>query len=230
MKKIIAVVFAREKSKGLKNKNLLKFNNISLVELAIKQAKSIKLINEVYISSDSKKIIKNAVKQKAIVPFIRPKKLASDKSAEILSWKHFINYLKKKRIKADYIVSIPPTAPLRSSSDIKNCIKLAIKKKYDVVLTITKSSKNPFFNMLMKKNNKFKLMINKNTFFRRQDAPTFFDITTVCYVFKPDFIENNNNLFSGKLGFVNVPKERAIDIDDKVDFKIASLLSKYGKN
>ena len=99
MKKIIAVVFAREKSKGLKNKNLLKFNNISLVELAIKQAKSIKLINEVYISSDSKKIIKNAVKQKAIVPFIRPKKLASDKSAEILSWKHFINYLKKKELK-----------------------------------------------------------------------------------------------------------------------------------
>ena len=34
------------------------------------------------------------------------------------------------------------------------------------------------------------------------------------------------NVLSGKVGFVNIPKERAIDIDDKIDYKIASIFSK----
>ena len=35
----------------------------------------------------------------------------------------------------------------------------------------------------------------------------------------------NKNLFSGKTGFVVIPKHRATDIDDKTDYKIAKFLS-----
>ena len=124
----IGVIFARGNSKGIKNKNLLKFKNISLVEHAVRQAKKIKILKQVYISSDSKKIIKAAKKQKAIVPFIRPRKISNDKSPEILAWRHFVEYLISKNISVDYIVSIPTTSPLRKLSDIQNCINLAKKK------------------------------------------------------------------------------------------------------
>jgi len=36
---------------------------------------------------------------------------------------------------------------------------------------------------------------------------------------------NNKNIFRGKTGLVLMPKERAIDIDDKFDYKIAKFLS-----
>ena len=35
----------------------------------------------------------------------------------------------------------------------------------------------------------------------------------------------NKDLYYGKTGFVIIPKERAIDIDDKIDYKIAKYLS-----
>jgi len=224
---IVAFIFARGGSKGLKNKNLLKFKNKSLLGNAILHAKKSKLIKEIFVSTDSLKIKNEAIKYNALVPFLRPKKLASDKSPEIDSWKHAINFLNQKlNIYPDYIVSVPTTAPLRNVSDINKCIAEAVKKKLDLVIAITESQKNPHFNMLEFKNNKFKIINKNKNFYRRQDAPKFFDITTVCYVFKTKYIKKTNNIFSGKIGYVEIPRERAIDIDNYLDLKIAKLLSK----
>ena len=66
---IIGAVFARGNSEGVKNKNLLKFKGKSLVGHAVNQAYASRYINKVFISSDSKKIINEAKKYKAIVPF-----------------------------------------------------------------------------------------------------------------------------------------------------------------
>ena len=61
---------------------------------------------------------------------------------------------------------------------------------------------------------------------RRQDSPICFDITTTGYVCNPNYILNNSNLFSGKIGGYELPKDRSIDIDDHVDFHIAEALFK----
>mgnify|MGYP001341576500 CR=1 FL=1 len=71
----------------------------------------------------------------------------------------------------------------------------------------------------------FRLKFKKNKeVFRRQDAPKYYDITTVGYVTRPDFILTKKNLFSGKVKSIIVPKERAIDIDDLTDALIAEFL------
>jgi len=224
---IVAFIFARGGSKGLKNKNLIKFRNKSLLGNAILHAKKSILIKKIFVSTDSLKIKKEAIKYGALVPFLRPKKLASDNSPEIDSWKHAVNFLNHKLdIYPDYIVSVPTTSPLRNVSDINKCITEAVNKKLDLVIAIAESQKNPYFNMLEFKKNKFKAIKKKKIFYRRQDAPKFFDITTVCYVFKTKYIKKTNNIFSGKIGYVEIPRERAIDIDNHLDYKIAKLLSK----
>lgn len=226
---IIPFIFARGNSKGIKNKNLLKFNNTTLLGNAILQARKIKFAKKIFVSTDSIRIKKEALKYKAQVPFIRPKNLATDASPEIYAWRHAIDFLNNKLdIFPDYIVSVPTTSPLRRISDINKCLILAIKNKLDMVFAITNSHKNPHFNMLIKKKGKLQIAIKKNKkISRRQDAPKSFDLTTVCYVFKPNYIKSNLNLFSGKVGYVNVPKQRAIDIDDIWDYRIATSLNKY---
>jgi len=225
---IVPVIFARGNSKGIKNKNLLKFNGTTLLGNAILQARKIKYAKKVFVSTDSIKIRKEALKHNAEVPFIRPKYLSTDTSPEIYAWRHVVDFLNNKlNIFPDYIVSVPTTSPLRRISDINKCLSLAIKNKLDMVFSIANSSKNPHFNMLLKKNGKLNIAIKKNKkILRRQDAPKSFDLTTVCYVFKPNYIKNNLNLFSGKVGYVYVPKQRAIDIDDKWDYRIAISLNK----
>lgn len=216
--KIIGLICARGNSQGIKNKNLLKFKKTTLIGNSIKQALKSKYINRVIVSTDSAKIAKEAIKNKAEVPFIRPKKLSNNKSPEIKAWRHAISFLNKKN-DIDFIVSVPTTSPLRKVSDIDDCVKKAIKNKLDIVFTVTSSGKNPYFNIVQLKNKKLTLACStKKKVYRRQDAPKCYDLTTVCYVFKPNYVINNDNLFKGKVGMIEVPKKRAIDIDHIEDY------------
>ena len=194
--KVIGIIFARGNSKEIKNKNLLKFRKTTLLGNSIRQAFASKYIKRVIVSTESTKIAKEALKNKAEVPFKRPKMLARDSSPEIKSWRHAIKILNKDK-DIDYIASIPTTAPLRSTSDINKCISFAIKKKLDIVFSVTKSSKNPYFNILKEKNKKLGIVCkNKKTIDRRQEAPQCYDLTTACYVFKPSYIKKTLDLFS----------------------------------
>jgi len=53
-----------------------------------------------------------------------------------------------------------------------------------------------------------------------------FDMATVAYVASPEFVLTKNALFEGQVRAVEVPPERAIDIDTLLDFKIAEFLLK----
>ena len=59
---------------------------------------------------------------------------------------------------------------------------------------------------------------------RRQDTPTVFDMATVAYVARPKFVMTHDAMFEGRVRQVNIPAERAIDIDTLLDFRIAECL------
>ena len=106
------------------------------------------------------------------------------------------------------------------------CLNL-LDKETDVVVTITNSSRSPYFNMVSKKDGYIKLLMeSEQNFSRRQDVPLVYDMTTVAYVARPNFIKNNSKVFDGRVKAALIPKERAVDIDDEMDFKIAEMLIK----
>ena len=95
--KILGVVPARKGSKGIKDKNLLKIKNKSLVEIAIREAKKSKLIKDISISTDSFKIVKIAKKLKISVPSLRPANLSGDKTNIFKVLNYELNYWEKKK-------------------------------------------------------------------------------------------------------------------------------------
>mgnify|MGYP001164150906 FL=1 len=97
-KKVLCVIPARKGSKGLRNKNIKKLNKIPLIAWSILTAKKCKLIDEIIVSTDCPKISKIAMKYGANAPFIRPKKLATDKASSFSVLKHAIDFFKKKKI------------------------------------------------------------------------------------------------------------------------------------
>ena len=62
--------------------------------------------------------------------------------------------------------------------------------------------------------------------YNRQLTSTLFDMTTLFYIVKVEFLIKNNYIFDGKIKYVEIPKSRSLDIDDQYDFKIAKLLIK----
>lgn len=228
-----ACIFARSGSKGMFKKNIQTFNGKPLISWTVELALQIRQINEVFVSTDSKEIAEIARAAGAIVPFIRPSELATDTSPEWHSWQHFIKFLADKDGKVpEVFLSLPPTSPLRSTIDVENCLQEFKKGGADFVVGITPSERNPYFNMVKKvEDNQVDLITHQgNKYSRRQDTPEVFDLTTVCYVGKPSIILTKNSIFEGKVVGVEIPRERAIDIDTELDFQIAEFLFKSKLN
>ena len=220
------LICARGGSKGIKNKNLRKIKGKSLVERSIIFAK--KFNNKIFLSTDSQKISNVGLKNKIEI-VSRPKNLATDNVGEILVWKHYVNWMKKKKIRNNFFISLPPTSPLRSLETVKKSIKMFKKGNYDVVVVVTKSRRSPYFNIVKRKKDYIQVFANKIKYVRRQDVPKTYDLTTIAYVINPIFLEKNkiNSIFDGKVGFVETKNIiETLDIDNNYDLKLAKFLLK----
>ena len=230
---MISLICARKNSKGLKKKNFQKINNESLFEIAAKQAIYLKkknIITQAFVSTDSKYLASKAKKIGLIVPFIRPKSLSGDIVSDLDVWKHFLSYMNFKNNKNDLLI-LPCTAPLRNFNDIQRGIKKFMNNKFDGLVSITETNHNPYFNMVIK-NFKNPTLINKiitNRINRRQEAPKVYNITTILYIAKFEYVMTTKNFYDGKIGYIEVPKNRSVDIDDYFDLKISRIL-KNDKN
>ncbi len=228
----VALIFARSGSKGLPGKNLKVLGDKPLIGIAIECALKISRIKRVIVSTDAEEIATVSRRYGAEVPFLRPVELALDSTPEWHAWQHALNYLKDfEGSLPKSMVSLPTTSPLRSVVDVDNCINEYEKGLSDVVVTITNSHRNPYFNMVKEDASGEFVLVNKpdQIITQRQHTPTVFDLTTVCYVANTQFVLTNNGIFEGKVGAVKVPQERAIDIDTEFDFEIAQALIKSGK-
>ena len=102
-RKIIAIIPARAGSKGIKNKNLLKIDNKTIVELTINSAKKSKYIDFIAVSTDSTKIQKISKKQNVWCEYLRPKKISLDQSSTYDAVKFALNKINNKFL---YIVEL----------------------------------------------------------------------------------------------------------------------------
>ena len=225
--KISAFIFARSGSKGVPGKNIRSFAGKPLIAWSIEQALAVKSIDEVIVSTDSEEIASIALEYGAKIPFIRPKDLATDDSPEWLSWRHALGSIQDIRgALPELMVSIPTTSPLRLPDDIQGSIDEFLAHDCDAVITTTEAHNSPYFNMIkLKENNEAELVISPNLLLAgRQKAPKVYNMTTVAYVIRPEFVLNHNSIFEGRVRAVNIPVERSIDIDTVLDFNIAEYL------
>jgi N-acylneuraminate cytidylyltransferase len=222
-----AFIFARGGSKGLPGKNIRPLGGKPLLAWSVEHALAVSRIDRVIVSTDSEEIAVVARAFGASVPFIRPAELARDESPEWLAWQHGLNYLlETEGAFPDAMVSVPATAPLRAPRDIENCLDVFEKGDADMVITVTDAHRSPYFNMVKANaDGTVGLVMPPNlAIARRQDAPAVFDIATVAYVARPDFVMAHDSAFQGRVRAVQVPSERAIDIDTLLDFRIAECL------
>ena len=223
--KTFAFIFARGGSKGVPGKNIRSLGGKPLLAHSIEIAQNINEISRIFVSTDDQDIADVGIKYGAEV-INRPTKFAQDNSPEWLAWLHAVEWLESKGELFDRFVSLPTTSPLRNKGDVIKCLNL-LDKQTDIVVTMTDTSRSPYFNMVSKEDGYIKLLMeSKEGYSRRQDVPKVYDMTTVAYVTRPNFIKSNEKLFDGRVKAVLVPKERAIDIDDEVDFKMAEMLIK----
>lgn len=222
-KRTFAFIFARGGSKGLPGKNIKELGGIPLLAHGIRLAQSMNCVERVFVSTDDARIADVATQFGADI-IDRPATLATDTASEWMAWQHAIKHVRSRGLDFDIFLSLPATSPLRNAQDVGNCLD-ALQADTDVVITVTPSTRSPYFNMVSTDATGFAhIVLGTAEFKRRQDVPPVYDITTVAYVARPDFILTHERIFEGRVRPVVVPKERAVDIDDEFDFKVAQAL------
>ena len=220
----MAVIPARSGSKGIKDKNIRSFCGKPLIFYAIQEAKKCKNLDRIIVSTDSWKYAEIAKKYGAEVPFLRPKRLAGDKSPVADTILHLLDWLKRKeRYIPDHIVLLQTTSPLRIHRDIERCTRLALKKKCDVVISVC--SADPY--LLTVKNNYIDSLTDKRWLktTNRQQLPCAYRINgPAVLITKRNFILKSHALWGGKMTPYFMEKWRSLDLDDDEDFKLAELL------
>jgi len=223
--KIVAFIFARGGSKGVKRKNIRPLGGKPLIAYSIEGAKQSSLIDDVYVSTEDDEIAKISSSYGAKV-IERPRELAGDNSPEWLSWQHAVNSVEN----FDIFISLPATSPFRNLQDIERSIqKLKSEPDADAIISVTQTNRNPWFNMVRLDQEGYAELVNLSSekYERRQDAPLIYDMTTISFTTTPSFIKNNHNLFDGKVKTVEIPQERSLDIDTEFDFFTAEALQHY---
>lgn len=223
-KKFLSFIFARGGSKGVKHKNIKLLNGKPLIVYSIEKALKSGFIDRVVVSTDSEEISHIAHKNNAEV-IKRPKSLAGDKSAEILSWKQAIKKFNTYFSKNKPFISLPATSPLRNMSSVLDGLKKFLNSDYDIITSISESKKNPFSTqVLINDDNTISTVIDDKQFFRRQDTPKVYDISGSFYIGNSDYLLKCKNIYDGKVGYIKIDEKENLDIDTMFDFHIASYL------
>ena len=219
--KILCTICVRSGSKGLANKNILTIAGKPLFVHTIIQAIESKIFDNIVVSTDSKKIQNIALKNKVNCWFLRPKKLSNDKSSKIDAISHALKMAEKKFSENyDIICDLDATSPLRKVSDIQKALTQFKKSKSENLVSVSISRKNPYFNMIEKVENQFKLVkINsKTSIVRRQDAPVVYDMNASIYFWKRKSLLKKLKIINAKTSVFLMPQNRSIDIDNIEDF------------
>jgi len=223
----IGFIFARGGSKGLPGKNIKMLAGKPLIAYAIDTARACKSLETVIVSTDDAEIAKVAREYGAEVPFIRPAELATDAASEWLAWQHAISSVRASHGDFDIFVSLPVTSPFRDVSDVQACIDtLKNDPRTDIVITTRAAERSPYFNMVKLDAEGYASIViqPEDAVVRRQDVPVVYDVTTVAYAARPDYVMRTQRLFEGRVKTVEVPAERALDIDTPYDFLLAECI------
>jgi len=225
-KKAICIIPARSGSKRIPFKNIKRINGKPMITHVIENLKKSKCFENIFVSTDSKKIKLIAEKNGAKVPFLRKKNLSNDKTPVIEVIKDTI-----KKISANYqfdtICYIYPTAIFVKKNYIIKMQKLFKRSKADHFMVV-KEFNHPIDRALYIKNKKI-FPVNSNKFiYGTQKFKTYYYDTGQIYFSKKKSIEKGKKLFQSRVKCY-VEKNDIIDIDNYDDLIKAKKKIQYEK-
>lgn len=226
-KQVICLILARGGSKGIPRKNIKIIAGKPLIVHSIDAAKQVPEIDKIYVSTEDSEIKKVSLDNNTIV-IDRPNNLAQDTSSYLETVQHALDSI-RERDSNSIIVLLETTSPMRSSSDVRNCIKL-LDEKADCVVSISEVKISPVY-MYVKKNEFLEkydpVTIPKN----RQEMQKLFYYNGSILVTTTNFLKSQKDVvFGGKMKYYILDEQSSFDIDTQLDFTLCDFLLRKNKN
>lgn len=210
-KKIVALVPLRGGSKSIPYKNVKEMAGKPLCYWVLKAATGSKYIDEVWVSTEDKKIKEVVLSLGLGVKAVdRPAELAKDESSTESVMLHFA-----EQVDFDILNLIQATSPSTTSDDLDKAIEQFFAEGDDSLLTGVLYKK--FF--WTPRGEPLNYDYRKRP--RRQEFPGVVHENGAFYLTKKEILLQNKNRLGGKIGIFLLPEDKAVDIDEPVDFAVA---------
>ena len=224
--RVIAVIPARGGSKTVPGKNVHPLGGRPLISWSIGIAKEVAEIDRVIVSTDDSQIASVSLKYGAEV-YVRPPHLATDEALVIDALKDLINTLRGEKESVEWLVLLEPTCPLRTSEDVRNCLRLLNDGIHDSVATFKEADLNPHRAWRIADGVPEVFISGAVPWMPRQKLPKAYQLNGAVYVFRANMLDHETrSLLLGKPAAVVMPRERSQDIDDRVDFAVVETVLK----
>lgn len=231
------IVPARGGSARFEDKNIALLDEQPLIYHTLDAVTEIMSNSDTIVfSTDSTKIMRVAKRHKfkdKIKYDFRPPNLATRESKVIDT---VIYYFLDIGHKYDKIWLLLPTCPLRTTRDIEEARMFLSPEypEYDGVVSVTNYEFPPTLGLELR----YKSMIkdwhesepwqNGNT--RSQDHPTIYRPNGAVYGMWTKSFKKYENFYKGNVYGYYMPRERSVDIDTRLDLKVAEVLMNEKKN
>lgn len=226
--RIIATICARGGSRGVPGKNIKRILGKPLLVYTLEQVQALSWIDRIVVSTDDAKIQRVARKAGIEVPFLRPKKYATNTASKLPA---IINTVQKaERLwqeTYDVVLDLDPTSPLRTLKDIEDSVKLLLADDKTLsVFSVCQAAKNPYFNMVEPTSRGYVRLSKKppQPLTRRQDAPPVYSMNASIYVMRKNDLFERKTFFTERTKAYLMPEERSVDIDRPLDFEFVSFM------
>ncbi|WP_370000561.1 cytidylyltransferase domain-containing protein [Winogradskyella sp.] len=222
MGKTIAIIPARGGSKRLPNKNVKPICGIPLLAYSIKYALSNShIIDEVYVSSDSKNI-KIIAQQYGAKIIHRPESLSGDSEPTVTALKHVLDTIED----VDTVILLQPTNPLRPKSLLKDAFNVFKTDTRKSLFTVSIDNKK-LGKIIGGKYQPLNYKIGQ----RSQDLEPLYFENGLLYITEAELIKEKIIFNETSIPFIVNHKFATIDIDTQDDFDYAEyILKNYNEN
>lgn len=224
MKNILAIISARSGSKGLKNKNIKELCGKPLMAYSIEVALQSGVFDEVMVSTDSEKYADIAKKYGASVPFLRSEKTSGDNASSADMIREVLQMYKERGEEYKSFCLLQPTSPLRTAEDIRNAYNIFEEKAKVAVVSVCEPDHSPLWCGQLGDDESLDGFQQRHAERTRQQLEKYYRLNGAIYmVYVEEYIKDDFLYRKGSFAYV-MPRERSIDIDTEMDFRMAEFL------
>ena len=223
--RIFAIIPARSGSRRIPDKNIHRINGTPLMGIVLNKLKANGLFFEIIVSTDSAIFAQIAREYEVSIPELRPSNLADDTTSTYDVMKYEIT--RATHISAEDIVfCVYPTAILHNAKDLQKAIESLIKNPLGYVISSSENG-NSLLRSYTFKNDVMEMLFAEYFNYRSQDLPRVYSDAGMFYAATKHTWMTMQIEYGGVNRIIEIPKSRAVDINDCEDLRIAELLFRH---
>lgn len=213
----LGVIPARGGSKRIPGKNLAQLNGRALIDYTLQAAFESRRLGAHVVSTDSEAIAAHARSRGAAVPTLRPAEIAGDRSPVVEALRHAMAaYELAGGRRADAVVLLQPTSPMRTGKDIDCAIEIFERTGADTVTSVREVRDHPYWVWREQMETVIPFFTLAEMAMDRKDLPPAYAENGAVYVVRRELIDAGK-LYGERVVPCVMKELNSVDVDTPLD-------------